>query len=228
MGNRTPIEVDEWYHCYNRGVDKRKVFLEERDCERMLLLMYLGNSRERIQLFNEGNINLAQMLTDSNVAKRKRNPIVAIGAYALMPTHFHFVLKEIQEGGIALFMQKVFTGYTMYFNKKNTRTGALFAGTFKSTHVADDRYLKHLISYVHLNAADLFESGWKESRGNLSRLGNALRTYKYSSLPEFLGDTRPHRVILDSAIFDLFDVIPTIERMVREARTYEALNEIEV
>ncbi|OGG77675.1 hypothetical protein A3B35_02565 [Candidatus Kaiserbacteria bacterium RIFCSPLOWO2_01_FULL_54_24] len=222
MANRKPIEVGEWYHCYNRGVDKRKVFLEERDYDRLLLHMFLGKRPKPIQLFNERDHRLVTILRDSE--KATGLDIVEIGAYALMPNHVHFVLKEIQEGGVALFMQKVFTGYTMYFNQKNARTGALFAGTFKSNHIADDRYLKHLISYVHLNPAELFEPGWKEKIGDLSKVEKRLREYPYSSLPEFLGHTRPHRVLLGNSAFELFDKVPTMGQMVRDARTYETLN----
>ena len=222
MANRKPIEVDEWYHCYNRGVDKRKVFLEERDYERLLLHMFLGKRSRPIQLFNENDHRLETILKETD--KATGPDIVEIGAYALMPNHFHFVLKEVREGGIALFMQKVFTGYTMYFNQKNERTGALFAGTFKSNHIADDQYLKRLISYVHLNPAELFEPGWKESRGSLSKVEKGLREYPYSSLPEFMGQIRPHKLLLGKSIFQLLDKIPSMERMVRDAKTYETLN----
>lgn len=222
MANREPIELDEWYHCYNRGVDKRKVFLEERDYDRLLLLMYLGKRARPIQLFNENNIHLETILNEPVVTEKQ--DIVEIGAYALMPNHFHFVLKEIREGGIALFMQKVFTGYTMYFNQKNERTGALFAGTFKSKHIVDDRYLKHLISYVHLNPGDLFEPGWKSNGNDIAKVEKGLRDYPYSSLPDFLGVGRPHKALLGHSIFQLFDRIPSMQTMVREARTYENLN----
>ncbi len=222
MANRQPIQLNEWYHCYNRGVDKRKVFLEERDYERLLLLMYLGRNPGPIQLFNESTIRFVTILKET--AQSIQPNIVEFGAYALMPTHFHFVLKEIQEGGISLFMQKVFTGYTMYFNQKNDRTGALFGGTFKSRHIADDRYLKHLISYIHLNPAELFEQKWKEGRGGVAKIEKGLRDYPYSSLPEFMGNIRPHKLLLGQSIFQLFDEIPSIQKMIQEAKTYETLN----
>lgn len=223
MVHREPIQLDEWYHCYNRGVDKRKVFLEKRDYERLLLLMYLGKRPKPIQLFNENKTRLKTILKETTEVTWKSD-IVEIGAYALMPTHFHFVLKEIQEGGIALFMQKVFTGYTLYFNRKNKRTGALFAGTFKSKHIADDEYLKHLISYVHLNPVELFEPGWKENRGGVLKITKRLREYPYSSLSEFLGTDRPHKVLLGHSIFQLFDETPSISQMIRDAKTYEILS----
>ena len=221
MGNRKPIEIDEWYHCYNRGVDKRKVFMGARDYERMLLLMYVAKNREPVRLFNTRNVRLKTVLAET--LSKDTKPIVEIGAYALMPNHFHFVLKEIREGGIALFMQKVFTGYTMYFNQKNNRTGALFAGTFKSRHVADDQYLQHLISYVHLNPAELFDARWKENPDDISKMEGSLKQYPYSSLPEFIGNERPQKLLLDNSIFQLLNTPIHFRKMVQEARTYEAL-----
>ncbi|MEK7133744.1 MAG: transposase [Patescibacteria group bacterium] len=226
MANRKPIEIDEWYHCYNRGVDKRRVFLNKRDYERMLILMYLAKHAQAVRLFGMTHARLNDVL--GSTLSKEDKPIVEIGAYALMPNHFHFVLKEVQEGGISLFMQKVFTGYTMYFNQKNARTGALFAGTFKSKHIEDDQYLKHLVSYVHLNPAELIDPLWKEGTSNKSDMEEKLRQYPYSSLPEFLGVKRPHRSLLNNSIFELFEKAPTLQRMIHEAKTYRALQSDEV
>lgn len=219
MATRPPIAVDEWYHCYNRGVDKRRVFQSKSDYERFLLLLYVGNSAIPIHVSNMKNRRLNEALSGTTL---RGSPLVDIGAYSLMPNHFHLVVKEITEGSIALFMQKVFTGYTMYFNKKNERTGALFAGTFKSKHIADDEYLKHLISYVHLNPAGIFDPEWQH-RALSDKLEKYLQNYEYSSLPEFIGKKRLQRKILSDKIFELFDKIPSMQQLLREARTYETL-----
>ena len=60
--------------------------------------------------------------------------LVNIGAYCLMPNHFHILITEKVEGGITKYMLKLMTAYTMYFNKKYGRTGTLCEGVFKSTH----------------------------------------------------------------------------------------------
>lgn len=228
MANRKPIEIGEWYHCYNRGVDKRRVFLNKRDYERMLILMYLAKHAQAVRLFGMTHARLNDVLGSASSSSKEEKPIVEIGAYALMPNHFHFVLKEIREGGISLFMQKVFTGYTMYFNQKNARTGALFSGTFKSKHVEDDQYLKHLVSYVHLNPAELIDPLWKERTNSKSDMEEKLKQYPYSSLPEFLGVKRLHKSLLNNSIFELFENIPTLKQMIREAKTYRMLQSDEV
>ena len=222
MANRVPLAVHEWYHCYNRGVDKRKVFSSKSDYVRFLISMHTSNSDKSMHIANQKRRTLEDVL--SNESAQRGKPIVEIGAYALMPNHFHFVLKEIREGGIALFMQKVFTGYTMYFNKKYDRNGPLFAGVFKSKHVADDRYLKWLISYVHLNPADIFKPGWRDDHVHHQKtleLETVLTDYSYSSLPDFLGKRRPQRKILGEAVFELFDVLPTLPSMIDDAVKYD-------
>lgn len=218
MANRTPLAIHEWYHCYNRGVDKRKIFDSKTDYERFLLLMYVCNSDTPVHISNMKDHRLETVIADKKL--KRGDPLTEVGAYALMPNHFHFVLKEIKSGGIALFMQKILTGYTMYFNKKNERTGALFASTFKSRHVNDDRYLKYLISYVHLNPVGLFDARQKKGNSSLASVEKFLNTYSYSSLPEFTKQKRPHKAILGESAYQLFDEIPKLKRMILDAQTY--------
>src|SRR3989344_2853321 len=132
MATRNPCSTGEWYHCYNRGVDKRVVFTEPDDYQRFITLLYTCNGTKQVWISNPTYHNLSSFLEDDI---DRGGPLVEIGAYALMPNHPHLVLKQMMDNGIARFMQKVFTGYTMYFNIKNERTGALFAGTYKYRHV---------------------------------------------------------------------------------------------
>ena len=137
-----------------------------------------------------------------------------------MPNHFHLLIREKTEGGIAKFMQKLCTGYTMYFNTKHERTGALFAGTFKSKHVPDDQYLKHLVSYIHLNPAKLFDPEWKDGQGDLNSIKKNLKLYRYSSLADFLGEIRLERPIVGETLFTLYETIPTLTEIVEDAKLY--------
>jgi len=140
--------------------------------------------------------------------------------FPLMPNHIHFVLKSFEERGIALFMQKVFTAYTMYFNKRYHRTGALFAGTYKSKHVSDDRYLKRLIPYVLLNAADLVEPRWREHIKDIGKIKKNLIQYPYSSLPDFFHTKRPEVKIVGSGIREFYPATPSLGEMITEARAF--------
>jgi len=218
MAEREPFGIDEWYHCYNRGVDKRIIFEDAGDYNRFLLLLYLGNGSVPIRISNIKNQDLRAVL--ENVSIERGEPLVELGAYTLIPNHFHLILKEILEGGIATFMQRIFTAYTMYFNKKYERTGNLLSGVFKSRHIEDDRYLKRVISYSHLNVAELFDSKWKTGQGDLKKIEKGLREYPYSSLPDFLGHERPERKILGDSVFELFETIPTLQEIIDDANAY--------
>ncbi len=226
MATRVPIELGEWYHCYNRGVDKRRVFETALDYERFILQMYVANGSQSVHLSNLKNKKLSDVLSD--VSLDRGGQIVEIGAYCLLPNHFHILLKEIREGGIALFNQKLITGYTMYFNIKQERTGSLFSGTYKSKHVADDRYLKHLISYIHFNPVELIEPKWKEGHGNIKTIEAFLRDYSYSSLAAFRDQNSITRKIVGNSVFDLYDKIPTVKEMLKEAQSYYIETNIKV
>ena len=215
---RTPFAIDEWYHCYNRGVEKRRVFETKRDHERFMQLLYLCNSKTILQ-----RSNILKKSNNEIYALKRGRPLVAIGSYTLMPNHFHVALKEIFEGGITAFMHKLSTAYTMYFNIKNKRVGGLFVKPFRSKHVGEDRYLKYLVQYIHLNPAELFEKDWKH--GNVvhpQQLMHQLTNYPYSSFLEYHSrGSRPERAILDKESFELLaDGAPSAEEMIREAAEY--------
>ncbi len=172
MTRKFKFSVDEYYHVYNRGVDKRIIFLNKGDKLRFQALLYLCNSDKIVHVSE-----LSDQYSGDQVYQVDRgSPLVDIGAYCLMNNHFHLLLRERIEGGISLFMQKLATAYTMYFNILYDRTGSLFQGTFKAVHVQNDVHLKYLFAYIHLNIRDMFP------RGGLG----ALIKYEFSSLPDYL------------------------------------------
>jgi len=183
---------DGFYHIYNRGTEKRDIFNNKNDYERFLSLLYLCNRPSPADLKLQG-----PTLYEIN-ALNKEEPITTIISYCLMPNHFHLILKETTEGGISKFMQKILTGYTMYFNKRYERTGALFQGRFKASHVDNDRYFKYLVSYVHLNPIKLMQPNWKEE--GIKNIGAAkafLNTYKYSSFLDYLNRGRKENILIN-------------------------------
>ncbi|MDP3875135.1 MAG: transposase [bacterium] len=167
--------LDEYYHLYNRGTEKRIIFLDKGGYEHFLFLMYICNTTKSIELRN----------IDKNFDRGET--IIDIGAYCLMPNHFHILVREKIEGGISKYMLKLMTSYSMYFNKKYERTGKLYEGVFKSIHVESDRYLKYLYSYIHLNPAKLIDKNWRESKTkNTNKLIKYVFSYPYSSLREYV------------------------------------------
>lgn len=216
MPTRTALPPNEWYHCYNRGVEKRKTFLDAEDYQRFTELLFVANSSESVRLADltpEGRRKIFEQL-------KSRDQLVEIGAYCLMPNHFHIILRGTGDNAIGYFMQKVMTGYTMYFNMKHERTGALFGGSFNALHVGSDRYLQHLVSYVHLNPAEIFDARWKKGKADVTAVQRKLAVYPYSSLIDFTRSfDRPESKILSRVLYDMRPNTSTAQ-MIDEAHAY--------
>ncbi|OGG52908.1 hypothetical protein A3H16_03990 [Candidatus Kaiserbacteria bacterium RIFCSPLOWO2_12_FULL_53_8] len=216
MANRPPFELGEWYHCFSRGVEKRKVFENELDANRFLMLLYLANGTKPIQIFNTYKPELSKALKTD-----RGTPIVAVSAYCLMPNHFHLLLKEVVEGGISSFMRKLGIAYTMYFNEKNERVGNLFVKPFRSRRIGTDRYFQRVLQYIHCNPAELYEPAWKSgSVRNIRTLEKKLVDYPYSSLRNYSLPKSNNRILSKDG-FDVADH-PSAARMIEDARSYYA------
>src|SRR3989344_6001816 len=189
MSRNFKIEIDGYYHLYNRGNNKRVIFETQSDYERFICLLYICNNVESVHMSNI-SFHRGSTLMES-VFSLPTKPIVAIGAYCLMPNHFHLLIREITRDGTSLFMQKLSTAYTMYFNKKKDATGSLFQGRFKAESAEFDPYLKYLFSYIHLNPIKLIEPKWKETGiKNRIEAKKYLSTFSYSSYFDYLGKKR--------------------------------------
>ncbi|MCA9359948.1 transposase [Candidatus Nomurabacteria bacterium] len=190
------FSTGEFYHIYNRGTDRRIIFTDTADYKRFIDLLYLCNSSVSV---NYRNISRS----GKNIFEfNRKEQLVSIGAYCLMPNHFHIIATPHTDDGLGIFMNKLCTSYSMYFNKRNERTGTLFQGNYKAKHAGEDEYLKYLYSYIHLNPVKLYQSDWVE-RGikNLETAYKFVSTYQYSSLPDHLGLNRPEKAVLDSSPF---------------------------
>jgi|SaaInlStandDraft_4_1057021.scaffolds.fasta_scaffold22751_2 putative transposase len=137
---KNPLVNNCYYHIFNRGNNKRPVFLDTDDFHYFLDALKLFNCIESLGYSSQYRRN-----------KKQSEGLVKVVTYCLNPNHFHLLLKQEHESGISKYMQKITTGYTMYFNKKYKSSGSLFQGKFKSILVEDDAYLYHLSAYINLN-----------------------------------------------------------------------------
>lgn len=205
MGLRkTQFVNGEFYHIYNRGVDKRNIFTNRDDINRFFQGMIEFNVLDPIGSIYENSFRQlgseASKLTEKKSAK-KQKPLVNFVAYCLNPNHFHFILEQIADKGIEKLMQRIGTGYAKYFNNKYKRSGSLFQGVFKSIHINSNEYLLHLSAYVNLN-------------DRVHRLGSeASKSIKgQSSWGEYVGD--------DKKRFCEKDIVLGQFRNVKEYRTF--------
>jgi len=180
---KTIFAEGEIYHIYNRGADKREVFAD--DCDKSRFVYDLERMNCAAPVLHSGYFFARPRLARSEDSRRSENAcqkLVDILAFALMPNHFHLLLIQRSKGGIAAFMQKLGTAYTMFFNKKHQRTGVLFQGVFKCVRIKEESHFEGIPFYIHANPLKLmppFPSVELEME--------FLRKYKWSSFQDYAG-----------------------------------------
>lgn len=215
MERKVKFVEGDHYHLFSRGVEKRKIFLERRDYERFLALLYILNQEDNFHVsnfLNKGQHNILDLYDQI-----RGKPLVSILAYSLMPNHIHLAVREIREGGISMFMMRILTAYSMYFNKKNERSGPLFVHPFRSEHIDNESYFLYIFSYIHLNCIDLIEKDWKERVvKNKKKAMEFLENYRYSS---YL-DTRGTKKRKEAKILDLKNLPDFVSRATLDISEY--------
>jgi|SRR3989338_2686051 len=147
MGRRKIVfENNQYYHIYNRGVDKRNIVSDDHDILRILESLEAFNTTDSI-----GSIYEYSFKKKNNQLGSRGPKLVEIVAFNILDNHYHMILKQITDGGISRFMQNFGAGYTKYFNEKYDRSGVLFQGPFKAEHIDSDEYLNYVVAYVNGN-----------------------------------------------------------------------------
>lgn len=136
------FQTGGYYHIYNRGVEKRAIFTDEREFNHFLTSLVYYQQSKAISRFS---------VSDFDLKDRELPSKIDIVTYALMPNHFHFLVKQIHDDGIKSCFQPLLTSYSKYFNIKNDRVGPLFQGRFKAVEVMSDDQLLQTSRYIFLN-----------------------------------------------------------------------------
>ncbi|TSC86050.1 MAG: hypothetical protein G01um10147_988 [Microgenomates group bacterium Gr01-1014_7] len=170
-GRITPFVSGEYYHIYNRGSEKRKIFTQPRDFTRFLKTLFyyqFTGPRPSFSKFAKSQLNLSKPLGEEK--------IVELVCYCLMPNHFHFLIRQLKDNGISKFMGQISNSYTKYFNIKYSRVGPLLQGAFKAVLIESEEQLIHVSRYIHLNPV-------------VSGIVNKPDDYSWSSFPEYMHPT---------------------------------------
>jgi len=170
-----PLVKGSVYHVFTKSISGYRIFRYPRDYNRFLEMFKFyryENPPTRFSTYLE--------IKDKDGFHQRhfseRDHIVEIIAYCVMPTHIHFVLKQLKDNGISIFMKNILDSYTRYFNTRNSRKGPLWQGRFKNVLVVDDEQLLHLTRYIHLNPTS-------------DGLVEKPEDWKYSSYNEYLGES---------------------------------------
>ncbi|MEK7479908.1 MAG: transposase [Patescibacteria group bacterium] len=180
-----PYGIDSILHVIKRGARGLPIVRDDPDCWRFVRLLYYANDEYRNDFWEIETASLGVFGRPRSWPARK--PIVKILAWALMPNHFHLVLKEIEEGGIAKFMQKLCGSMSMNFNVKYGEKGSIFQGAYKGKTLDDDFYLRHIAPYVMVkNVFEAYPRGYARAVAEFDRAWKwAVEEYKFSSLPDY-------------------------------------------
>ncbi len=186
----------EFFHVYNRGVDHRFIFDDDHDRIRFVHSLYILNNFLEIP----NRFDMTALAPREELVPIK--PYVKIVAACLMDNHYHLMLTPWQEKGISNFLHKVGTSYTMYFNKRHERTGCLLEGVFKARHVDRDEYASYLTDYIHLNPFSLLQAKPGARKPGARKMLTQLETYKWSTLPDYLGKESHFSIVVFSEFRD--------------------------
>src|SRR3989344_5641802 len=188
-----PLVNGQYYHIFNRGVARLPTFTQKRDYQHFLLtLEYYSYSSVPMKLSRFTRLSIKdryEIMTKLNNDSRR---FISIISYALLPNHFHILLRQEEENGISIVLRKVQNSYTKYINIKNDRVGPLFQGAFKAVLIETEELLLHVNRYIHINAyvAHLVKE-------------ELLFSYPWSSLPQYIGESHGIKVVKET-ILSLF------------------------
>lgn len=168
---------EEYYHIFNRGVDKRIIFQDLSDLNRFFQSMQEFNTIKPIGSIYANTLPKNKLRRKLRHSVSKDKKLVDFVCYCLNPNHYHFILQQLTDKGIEKFMHKLGMGYAKYFNSKYKRNGVLFQGKFKAVHVNSNEYLLHVSAYVNLNY-------------KLHQLGDSVPKWYRSSWEEYVEDKK--------------------------------------
>lgn len=175
---KTPLVTDQFYHVFNRGINKQPIFLNTRENKRaQRVLRFYSFKNPRIKFSKLLLLSKEDQIKFWGNLQKTNNKSVEIICYCLMPNHFHFLLKQQADNGISRFMSNFQNSYTRYFNTRHGGIGPLLQGQFKAVRVEDENQLLHLSRYIHLNPYSSF----------IVKEVDDITSYPWSSFPEYLG-----------------------------------------
>lgn len=218
-GRKIPLVVDEIYHVFNRGINRQPAFTNKWEYKRaMQCLDYyrFALPPAKLSVFLKTSNN-NQTETLANMAKKK-DTLIDILSYCLMPNHFHLLLRQRKEKGISRFMSKLLNSYTKYFNKRNKRDGSLFLDQFKAVRIETDEQLLHVQRYIHLNPYSSYLVSSIEE----------LIKYPYTSLGEYLSKlSHPGEICEKGTILSYFKKKEEFKKFIINQADYQrSLDEI--
>lgn len=190
-------------HVCNRGIEKRKIFLDKKDYERFTENLFLLNNKP-------GKIRTTKNIFTTNDDIPKQEKLVEVLKWSLLPNHYHLLLYESLEGGILEFTKRLGNAYTKYFNiKNNGRSGYVFQNRAKIIPIIDEKQYSYIPFYIDMNPLDLIFPDRKNiSLQNNKKAIDFLKTYEWSSYKDYFGNGKRKMIINKDLFYQNFDTDP--------------------
>lgn len=206
------LVTDQYYHIFNRSINKEPIFTKEKECQRALeTLNYYRFENPPIRLSYLLALGPDRRGEIIKSLEKKAKRLVDIICFVLMPNHFHFLLKQNTKNGISLFLAQFQNSYTRYFNTKNRRQGHLLQGQFKTVRIEDENQLLHVNRYIHLNPYTSYVVETPEE----------LEQYRYSSFPQYLNDDTKYHTCDTQIILSHFPTIKQYKKFIFDQADYQ-------
>lgn len=201
----------EIYHVFNRSVASQDIFVDPGEYKRGLEVMSFYSYPDpgiRFSYYNRFPQDRKRWFIDD--LKKTQQPQVNLLCFCFMPNHVHFLVQEVNQGGLAKFMRNFQNSYAKYFNTKNQRIGAVFQSMFKANKIENGEQLIHVARYIHLNPVTAY----------LLNNAEELETYPWTSYPDYLGKKRLG-IVVTNPVLSLFSSVDKFREFTRDQVDYQ-------
>jgi len=229
LSKKVPFVNGEIYHIFNRAIEGKDLFQDDSDRFRFVFSLYEMNDVNFVdmrQRTKQRQAHIANTHTKVEPSYVKREKLVELMVFTLMPNHYHLIVRQLAYNGISLFMKKLSNGYTGYFNEKYDRKGrgSLFQGRFKSVHVATDEQFLNLVRYIFTNPLELLNKRWKEEGvENLTEAENFLENkHKWSSYLDCIGKKNFPSVTERTFLMEAFEGPENLKESIKDWILYKS------
>lgn len=171
-----PFVTSKYYHIYNRGVDRARVFRDSNDYGHLLSCFDYYRHLHCPVKFSTFCDAPTERVMSIRQEQESSGIQVCVLAYAFMNNHYHLLVRQEMDEGIHRFLFKSMNSFAKYCNTKHKRVGPLFQGNFQAVRIISDAQLLHVSRYIHLNPVV----------AGIMTL-DSLETYPWTSYPQYIG-----------------------------------------
>lgn len=140
------FEKDKYYLLSNIGTNNENIFLDEEDVARFLFLIThfqsptpIHNSSWSTRMYlRKGKFTT----TEAKMAPILKDRSIDLLAFSIQKNSFLLLIKNRQEAIPSVYMHRISTAYSKYFNSKYSKKGHVFNGPFKSELILQTELLK--------------------------------------------------------------------------------------